>query len=127
MIIEAGIRDTSKSGPVLLWESPGTVAVSNKTIQLDLSAYKVIYITMATNTTEQSSTKTSMILNDALLGQQAVWCGQKRYDAYRTVTVTPTGLEFSSATLRTYNNDGTFAITPMTSNAAIPIRIYGGY
>ena len=127
MIIEAGVRETSKNGTVLLWESPGTVAFSDRTIQVDLSEYKVIYITMALNTNESSSTKTSMILNDAILGQQAVWCGKNRYDAYRKVTVTSTGLEFSSATLRTYNNNGTFTLTPELSNAAIPVRIYGGY
>lgn len=126
MIIEAGVRETSKNGTVLLWESSNAVAFNAQTVQVDLSAYKVIYITAVTNTSSSSSAKTSMILNNALLGQQAVWCGEGNRDAYRMVTVAPTGLQFSSGNIRTYNSDGTFSTTTSTA-AAIPIRIYGGY
>lgn len=126
MIIEAGVRETSKNGTTLLWESTNTLAFSAQTVNVDLSQYKVIYITAAINTANSSSFKTSMILNDALLGQQAIWCGKDNRDAYRMVTVTASGLEFSNGNVRTYNSDGTFTTTTSTT-VAIPVRIYGGY
>ena len=127
MIIDPAANKFSNNGTELLWsKESGLTGFTAQTISLNHSKYKMLYIVLAHSITSTTPAKTSMIINDASIGPQIVWCGDATKEAYRSVEITTNGLSISSGVLRSYNSDGT--VSESTSNSvALPIRIYGGY
>lgn len=127
MIIEAGVRETSKNGIVVLWDKNDTGAsVGAFKVDLDLSPYKVLYISVQ-HTNNRARVTTVPIINDASASDQVVYCVDSLSEVGRAVTITTTGLRFSAGFKRTYGSDGAITVENGIANAAIPIRIYGSY
>lgn len=127
MIIEAGVRETSKNGNVRLWDAnKNGTAVGAFEVSLDLSPYKILYISVQ-HAPDNTNVMTTPIVNDASATSQFVYCVDNRTEVGRVVTITSTGLRFSAATKRTYGSDGTITVENGLANAAVPIRIYGSY
>lgn len=126
MIIEAGVRESSKNGTVLLWNAERIGAATGPfEVDLDLSPYKVLYISLV-HSTDVPDTMTTMILNDHTMVAQPLFSINHLTEVGRSVTITSTGLSFTNGFERQYTSDGTtFAVNIPT--VAIPARIYGGY
>ena len=125
MIIETGVHETSNSGTVLLWTGDASSGHAAFSIPLDLAPYKVLYITLCH--TKGSNTHTTLtILNDATMGSQVLYCVQDLTEMGREVSITSTGLSFTTGFKRSYSG-GSVTFTGDQSDVAIPVRIYGRY
>ena len=123
MIIEAGIKEPLSNGIDLLWTG-SSASFTTKTVEVDLSNYRILFIVARYNASTPSIAQTSVIINDASIGPQTVGCKSSTKESYRTVTITSTGLTISNGTIISFSSSGT-ASTSTSSAVVLPTQIYG--
>lgn len=128
MILNASNVERPDSGIALLWENQSpTSPYSGGKLAIDLSKYRLIYVTMMRSTTDQiASTIVSLV--DHNLGPQSVSFMDGSMFCQRNFTILTDGIDISSYALTcTIAPDGvTYAWDSKNTNG-IPYRIYGSY